>query len=437
MSDKAKLGLCMIVKDEEHCIERCLESIYKHIDYWLICDTGSTDTTKEVIQNFFDKKKIPGEIVEIPWEGFGKSRTKSLELAKEKMEYAWVIDADDSVTGNPILPKDMNADAYTLRIKRGDFTWYRNHIFNLDLNWRYEGVLHEYACCDKGADLVALKLGGTYHIEARTEGGRNVDITPQEKYLKDAEVLLDALTNESSPFYEPTNVRYIFYLAQSYFDSGEWELSKEWYLKRAQAGGWEEEVFYSMYRVGICNCLLERPWQEIQDSFLQAWSYRPCRAEPLWQIARLYRQNGNPRLGYLFAKQGLSLDFPEQDILFLAHDIWDWQLLDEIAADAFYLMKFEEGLSACNMLLKNPNFPKEHHQRTKENAQHYIAAMAERDAQIKEQEKLRAAAVKLDIKEVPKNQKSFKTRKGKSKKGPTKSKGKNARSQGFDPSVLR
>ena len=117
MSDKAKLGLCMIVKDEEHCIERCLE-----YNYWLICDTGSTDTTKEVIQNFFDKKKIPGEIVEIPWEGFGKSRTKSLELAKEKMEYAWVIDADDSVTGNPILPKDMNADAYTLRIKRGDFT---------------------------------------------------------------------------------------------------------------------------------------------------------------------------------------------------------------------------------------------------------------------------------------------------------------------------
>ena len=438
MSDRVKLGLSMIVKDEEHCIERCLESIYKHIDYWLICDTGSTDTTKEVIQNFFDKKKIPGEIVDIPWQGFGASRTKALELAKEKMEYAWMIDADDSVDGKPIIPKDMNADAYTLQIKRGDFTWYRNHIFNLDLNWRYEGVLHEYACCDKGGDLIALKLGGTYHIEARTEGGRNVDITSQEKYLKDAEVLLDALTNENSPYHEPTNIRYLFYLAQSYFDAGEPELAREWYLKRAQAGGWEEEVFYSMYRVGICSCLLERPWQEIQDAFLQAWSYRPCRAEPLWQIARLYRQNGNPRLGYLFAKQGLGLDFPEQDILFIAHDIWEWQLLDEVAADAFYLMKFEEGLAACNMLLKNPNFPEEHHQRTKENAQHYITAMAERDAQVKEQEKRRSDAVKLDTPpDTPKNKKTYKSRKGKSKKSPTKSRKKNQRSQGFDPSVLR
>ena len=438
MSDnRAKLGLSMIVKDEEHVIERCLESIYKYIDYWVICDTGSTDKTKEVIQNFFDKKKIPGEVVDIPWEGFGKSRTKALELAKEKMKYAWMIDADDSIAGTPILPEKMNAGAYTLRIKRGDFTWYRNHIFDLDLNWRYEGVLHEYAACDNHENLVALKLDGNYHIEARTEGGRNVDITSQEKYLKDAEVLLDALTNDKSPFYEPNNVRYLFYLAQSYFDSGEFALAKEWYLKRAQAGGWEEEVFYSMYRVGICNCLLETQWNEIQDAFLQAWSYRPCRAEPLWQIARLYRQNGNPRLGYLFAKQGLSLDFPEQDILFIAHDIWEWQLLDEVAASAFYLHKFEEGLAACEMLLKNPKFPKEHVERTKENRQHYLNAIKERDANLKEYNKVRETARLKDTKEEPKKQKTYKNRKGKSKKGPTKSKKKNPRSQGFDPSILR
>tara|TARA_R110000824_G_scaffold116197_2_gene267578 strand:+ start:2293 stop:3540 length:1248 start_codon:yes stop_codon:yes gene_type:complete len=387
MSDMPKIGLCMIVKDEEHCIERCLESIYKYINYWVICDTGSTDKTKEVIQNFFDEKKIPGEVIDIPWEGFGASRSKALELAKGKMQYAWMIDADDSVVGTPDIPKTMSVDAYTLKIKRGDFTWYRNHIFNLDCDWKYEGVLHEYAACDKGNDLVAVKLGGDYHIEARTEGGRNVNVTGQEKYLKDAEVLLDALTNEKSPFYEPNNIRYLFYIAQSYFDAGEHELSKEWYLKRAQAGGWEEEVFYSMYRVGICNCILERPWNEIQDAFLQAWSYRPCRAEPLWQLSRLYRQNGNPRLAYLFAKQGLGFEFPEQDILFIAHDIWDWQLLDEIAATAFYLHKFEEGLAACNLLLRNPRFPKEHHERTRENVNHYTNAIKEQNEQRLELEK--------------------------------------------------
>tara|TARA_R100000664_G_C2742219_1_gene130489 strand:+ start:252 stop:1565 length:1314 start_codon:yes stop_codon:yes gene_type:complete len=437
MSDnRAKLGLSMIVKDEEHVIERCLESIYKYIDYWVICDTGSTDKTKEVIQNFFDKKKIPGEVVDIPWEGFGKSRTKALELAKEKMKYAWMIDADDSVVGKPEIPSELVYDAFTLKIKRGDFTWYRNHIFNLDLNWRYEGVLHEYATCEDHDGMTSIKLPGKYHIEARTEGGRNVDITPQEKYLKDAEILLDALTNENSPFYEPDNVRYLFYLAQSYFDSGEYELSKEWYLKRAQAGGWEEEVFYSMYRVGICNCLLERPWQEIQEAFLQAWSYRPCRAEPLWQIARLYRQNGNPRLGYLFAKQGLQLDFPEQDILFLSHDIWDWQLLDEIAASSYYLQKYDEGLAACKMLLDNPNFPKEHHQRTRENMNHYLGAINEVNKVRAEREKRENELVEQS-KGKESKPKTFKSRKGKKKKGPTQSKKKGKRNEGFDKSVLR
>ena len=60
MSELPQLGLCMIVKDEEHCIERCLESVSKYIDTWCICDTGSSDKTKEIICEFFKKKGIPG-----------------------------------------------------------------------------------------------------------------------------------------------------------------------------------------------------------------------------------------------------------------------------------------------------------------------------------------------------------------------------------------
>ena len=51
---KLKLGLSMIVKDESHVILRVLESIYKHIDYWAIADTGSTDGTQEIIKKFLN-----------------------------------------------------------------------------------------------------------------------------------------------------------------------------------------------------------------------------------------------------------------------------------------------------------------------------------------------------------------------------------------------
>ena len=79
MSERPTVTLCMIVKDEEHIITTCLESIYKHIDRYDITDTGSTDKTKEIIKTFFEEKGIPGEVHEMEWLGFGKSRTSHLK----------------------------------------------------------------------------------------------------------------------------------------------------------------------------------------------------------------------------------------------------------------------------------------------------------------------------------------------------------------------
>jgi len=43
---KPTITLCMIVKNESHVILECLNSIWKHINYWVISDTDSTDNTK-------------------------------------------------------------------------------------------------------------------------------------------------------------------------------------------------------------------------------------------------------------------------------------------------------------------------------------------------------------------------------------------------------
>ena len=59
MSKRPTVTLCMIVKDEEHIITECLESIYKYIDRYDITDTGSSDRTKEIIKEFFDEKSNP------------------------------------------------------------------------------------------------------------------------------------------------------------------------------------------------------------------------------------------------------------------------------------------------------------------------------------------------------------------------------------------
>ena len=160
------LTLCMIVKDEEHIIRECLESAYQEIDRYDITDTGSTDKTKEIIKQFFDEKGIPGTIYDEPWEGFGKSRTKSLRNAdKGGADYSWVIDADDKLNGRLNFKQNCNpeVDVYALNIERGGLQWWRNQIFKNDQGWEYVGVLHEYADCPKLRENGGHPKGGRYN----------------------------------------------------------------------------------------------------------------------------------------------------------------------------------------------------------------------------------------------------------------------------------
>ena len=62
--------LCMIVKDEEHIIHECLDTMKQYVDRFDITDTGSTDRTKEIIREWGEKNNIPGTVYDHPWEGF-------------------------------------------------------------------------------------------------------------------------------------------------------------------------------------------------------------------------------------------------------------------------------------------------------------------------------------------------------------------------------
>ena len=367
---KPTITLCMIVKNETHVILRCLESIYKYIDRYDITDTGSTDGTQDMIRNFFAEKGIPGEVYQSDWKGFGDhagnigSRTEAFQNAKGKADYAWVIDADDSLSGDLILPDGTDVDAYTLQFTRGEFSWWRTQIFKNNRDWRYVGVLHEYPDSDPKPYRIE-KLHGNYFIDARTEGARNIGVSPIEKYSKDAEALEKAIAED------PTNVRYQFYLAQSYFDSQQWEKALNAYKRRAEMGGWEEEIFFSLYRVAICKVFLQHPWSEIYDAFMMSYEARPTRAEPLYQLARLHRMHNRPKAAYVYAKMALEIPRPMEDTLFIEEIPYAWGNLDELGAVAHTVGKFHLGMQVCHKLLCENKFPPEHKQRIENNFNSY------------------------------------------------------------------
>lgn len=391
-----KLCLSMIVKNESHIIKECFDSLYDQIDYWVIVDTGSTDGTQELIKQYFAEKGIPGELHERPWVSFGHNRTEALKLCDGKTDYIFMIDADDYLEGK--LPRQhiTDADGYAVLMGRGDFSWWRTQIFKANMGWHYVGVLHEYPTIPNGAVPKIARLESNYRVVARTMGGRNLNIDPIEKYKKDAETLEKALLEE------PDNIRYQFYLAQSYFDSHQWEKAEEAYVKRVGMGGWPEEIYYSIYRIGICRALQNKNWVEIQQAFLDAYNARPTRAEPLYQIARIYRMNGKPALGYVFAKMAAEIPYPKDDILFIDNDIYRYGILDEIGSTAFYAGKVEVGYNACKALLDRNLIPATEKERVSNNLKEYERIIVQMKMQINEQ--------KVEQKMEEKKKKTYKQR---------------------------
>ena len=94
---KTRPTICFITmcKNEQHCIQNTLESVYKYIDYWVVCDTGSTDRTCEIVTEFFKTKDIPGELFVNEWRSFHENKSIMFEKGYNKSDYLLHFDADD------------------------------------------------------------------------------------------------------------------------------------------------------------------------------------------------------------------------------------------------------------------------------------------------------------------------------------------------------
>jgi glycosyltransferase involved in cell wall biosynthesis len=368
------LTLFMIVKNESAIITRCLDHIRPFIDHVVITDTGSTDSTPTIIEDYLSTHHIPGKVFHDKWVNFGHNRSNSFTNAQQWLadhyhcapvdlsgHYLITIDADMMINAVDPFDKTALSQYQSWDIKQGnDNIHYDNRrVFRADLPYRCVGVTHEYWDCKDTQDTTG-KLSSLV-IDDRGDGGCKAD-----KFSRDIVLLKKGIEDEPANY-----ARYCFYLAQSYADSNDHENALTWYQKRIDAGGWNEELFVSHSRRGDIYQEQGKPEHAIAE-WLKAYNVLPQRAETLYRIVHHYRLTGQNHTAYLFLKQAIAIPYPEHLVLFIEHPVYHYKLIEELSIIAYYVGKIKEGLEACELLLLMPNIPESVRNMTMGNHYFYI-----------------------------------------------------------------
>lgn len=144
------ISLCMIVKNEQDVIARCLDSVAGLFDEIIIVDTGSTDATKEIIAHYTDK------VYDFEWvDDFSAARNFSFEKAKS--DFCIWLDADDVILKSDYkmlaeLKAEMTTATDVIMMKyntgfdeKGNvtFSYYRERIVKNIPSFHWIGAIHE------------------------------------------------------------------------------------------------------------------------------------------------------------------------------------------------------------------------------------------------------------------------------------------------------
>lgn len=127
------ISLCMIVKNEEKILERCLNSVADLCDEIIIADTGSTDRTKEIAQKYTDR------IYDFVWtEDFSAAR--NFVFSKATQEYIYSADADEVLDEENrqrfrLLKEAMLPEIEIVQMKYGNQMQF-DTVYNFDEEYR-------------------------------------------------------------------------------------------------------------------------------------------------------------------------------------------------------------------------------------------------------------------------------------------------------------
>lgn len=305
------ISLCMIVKNEQDTIKRCLESIKDLVDEIIIVDTGSTDNTVEEVRKYTDK------IFFFNWiEDFAAARNYSFSQAN--MDYILWLDADDI-----LLPEDKvkllqlktslndSIDSVTM-IYNYSFDEFgnislslrRNRLVKRNRHFKWHGSVHEYLAVE--GNIINSDVAIT-HKRVHTHSMRNLNIF--ENNLKKG--------RSFSP-------RDRYYYANELSDNGFYEKAIENYtIFLDMKDGWIEDKISACYKVADSYSNLGDSDKELEYT-LKSFEFTTPRAEFCCRLGYYFLDRNETEKSLFWYKLASNLKKPKEHLGFSLDSYWTW-----------------------------------------------------------------------------------------------------------------
>ena len=374
--DKIRIILITMIKNESKIILRNLESVVDFVDAICVCDTGSTDNTIEIVQNFFKKTKIPSKLAHHKWQDFGHNRSLSFdETVKFCKELKWdtektyglILDGDNKLIHKPSFNRqELTENGYNLMMKTAYFIYYLPVILKLSRNWKSIGVTHEY-WDDLSGEFDPYDIDhNDLYINDIGDGGSKGD-----KYERDIRLLKDELK------IDPTNSRNWFYLGQSYFDIRRYDEAIETFDKRKTMGDNPFEVYKSYYNILISKINADKSEEEINKSFDECYKLFPFMLEPIYYLMECYLDKEEYEKAFNIGKLGIDIEM--DDTFMTEYKIYDYKYKDDMIYVCIKNKKYGIAVKLALELLKNDKLDKEDINRIKENLNECLINLVKND----------------------------------------------------------
>ncbi len=296
----ATLSICMIVKNEEEVLDRCLNCVKNIADEIVIVDTGSYDNTKNIAKLYTDK------IFDFTWiDDFSAARNCS--FSKATKDYVMWLDADDiideqnqarlrALMDNASPDIDMFMLRYDVAFDADDnptLSYYRERIFKRSNDYKWLGEIHEVITPQ--GNMVYEDIAIRHKKMKPTNPRRNLNIF--QRMLADGKTL---------------DPRQRFYYARELSNNGFTDKAIDEFNKYLDGGeGWVENNISACADLAACYAKLNNESMEIA-SLYRSFNYDLPRAEICCDIGKYFVERGRYEIAVFWYKIAADKQYNEQ-----------------------------------------------------------------------------------------------------------------------------